>query len=239
MNANESVVDAEDMYTVSTESPNHVTYASPATMTTNVAPPPAVQATLVLPPPPLPISLLPPPPPQPLQSFPPALIAVQPSTAIASQPTIYQPVVAPPPLPFRAKVLTTRELSHATEQVLRDNVKLGEDDKRLIARMYDTFRLQLMQALQTNDHAVDKFFWVELLGNMMIMASTFRTSGVSKKEIIMETLRLIIKFEIAPERQDHSLDLLESVISPAIDLTIYFKNQMAAGKSCAWCCLFH
>lgn len=239
MNANESVVDAEDHYTVSTESTSanpttvghNVTYASPSTMTTTAALAAALPPALIsLPPPPLPL-LLPPPPPPPV---------IQPSnTVVATQPALYQALVSPPALPFRAKVLTTRELSHATEQVLRDNVKLGEDDKRLIARMYDTYRLQLMQALQYNDHNIDKFFWIELLGDMMVMASTFRTSGVSKKEIIMETLRLIIKFEIAPERQELSLNLLESVMSPAIDLTIYFKNQLATGKSCSWCCLFH
>ena len=195
-----------------------------------VVPPVPPLLPLTLPPSLLPPSLLPPPLP----------VVSQPITISAppNQTAAVVGVVSTQPGVFRPKVLTTRELSHAVEQVLRENIKLGEEDKRLIARMYDAFRNQVAAALVSQDHAIDKFFWVELLGNMMVMAATFKTSGLSKKEIILETLRIIVKFEVPADREEQSIHLIETILSPAIDLTIYFKNQIASGKKCAWCLCF-
>ena len=205
--------------------------AEQATQTHTLLPPVPPLLPLSMPPSLLPLNF-PPPPPLPPQ-LPPQLPA---PTGVST--TLPASVVNLQPGVFRPKVLNTRELSHAVEQILRENIKLGEDDKRLMARMYDTFRTQVAAALVSQDHAIDKFFWVELLGDMMVMAATFKTSGLSKKEIIMETLRIIVKFEVPPEREEQSIQLIETILSPAIDLTIYFKNQIFSGKKFAWCFCF-
>jgi hypothetical protein len=151
------------------------------------------------------------------------------------QPEIQDVVVAeiPPVAPaaaggsFKPKFLTSRELSNSVETVLRANVKLGEKDKVLMAKMYDKFRDRLGPALAAQDFDnLDAFFWIQFIGDMMILAKGFKVSGTEKKEIILETINLVVENEVPEEKREAIQRLIVTVVSPSIDLAIYFVHSI-------------
>jgi hypothetical protein len=136
------------------------------------------------------------------------------------------------------KILNTRELSNTIEQTLKQNVKLGERDKIHIAKMYDKFRGRIFQAFSANNLTnLGTAFWVVMIGDMMALVKTMDVSGSEKKEILLETMRIVIKYEIAAEKHEILDNMLNTVVSPAIDLAAYFGAQLVPKvKACIFQC---
>ncbi len=126
------------------------------------------------------------------------------------------------------RILNTRELSNTIEQTLKENVKLGERDKIHIAKMYDRFRARIFQAFSANNLTnLGTTFWVMMIGDMMALVQSVNVSGSEKKEIILETMRIVIKYEISADKHEALDGMLNTVVSPAIDLAAYFGAQLA------------
>ncbi len=125
-----------------------------------------------------------------------------------------------------AKILGTKELGNVIDSVVHDNVKLSDGTKLLMARVYDRFRHRISTSLTGHD-LTDSAFWIAMIGDMMAMVNSFQVEGVEKKEIVMEVIRIVIRFEVPADKKDASTALLDTVLSPAIDLAVYFKNQLA------------
>ena len=135
------------------------------------------------------------------------------------------------------KVLNTKELGNVIDTVVKDNVKLSDNTRLLMSRVYDRFRHQISTALKTHD-ASDSVFWIAIIGDMMTLVNSFKVDGVEKKEIVMETIRIVIRFEVPADKKAACEILLNTVLAPAIDLAVYFKNQITDGKkiSLGFCC---
>jgi hypothetical protein len=138
-----------------------------------------------------------------------------------------------------AKILDTKELGNVIDGVVKENVKLSQETKLLMARLYDKFRHRIGTALNAHD-LNDSAFWISLIGDMMAIVNKYKVEGVEKKEMILETIRIIARFEVAESKRDACNTLITVVLSPAIDLAVYFKNQIEPEKikSCLCPCIF-
>jgi len=133
-------------------------------------------------------------------------------------------------------VLSTKELGNVIDTTVRDNVKLSNDTKILIARLYDRFRHRISVALNSRDLG-DSALWIALIGDMMALVDKFKIEGAEKKEIIVETIGIIVRFEVAAEKKDACEALITTIVGPAIDLAVYFKNQLLDNKKKISACL--
>jgi len=149
---------------------------------------------------------------------------------------------APPEREFRRRILDSRELSVAVKESISKSARLTDADQMLIAKMYDKFRSKLAPALESQDfNNLDHFFWIEFIGDMMLLAKTFKVSGPKKKEILMATLDLVVENEVPPEERDSVNRLIVLTVSPAIDLAIYFFDHIkpkcrSLFAKCRCCC---
>ena len=125
------------------------------------------------------------------------------------------------------KRLDSRELTNAVDQILQKNVRLSMQDRQLIARMYDKFRGRIAPALSGQDYDnLDVFFWIDVIGDMMTLAKTFKVPGMEKKEIVLEVLDLVVENEVPEGKQAAVRNLIQTTVSPAIDLAVYFLNHI-------------
>jgi hypothetical protein len=135
------------------------------------------------------------------------------------------------------KVLSTKELGNVIDAVVKENVKLSDHTRLLMSRVYDRFRHQISVALKAHD-ASDSVMWISLIGDMMALVNDFKVDGIEKKEIVLETIRIVIRFEVPVDKKAACDVLLNTVLTPAIDLAVYFKKQFIDGKkiSLGFCC---
>ena len=128
---------------------------------------------------------------------------------------------------FTPVYLKTRELSNSVQAIVAANVKLSDQAKTLMARMYDRFRARLGPVLASQDFDnLNMSFWIGFISDMMSLAKDFKVSGMEKKEIILETITLVIENEVPPEKRQAVNALVTTVVSPSIDLAIYYMNTI-------------
>ena len=138
----------------------------------------------------------------------------------------------PTETPFKAKPLDTPALTTSIQTHVGKNVRLdAEKDPQLIARMYDKFRHRVGPMLAEQDwEDVSVFFWIEIVGDMMHLAKTFKNvPGARKKAILLEVLDLVIESETPTERHAMLRKIVQTTVAPAIDLAAYYVTQIKPG----------
>lgn len=125
--------------------------------------------------------------------------------------------------------LSTKELGNVIDGIVKENIKLSDTTRLFMSRVYDRFRHQISVALTTHDLS-DSAGWIALIGDMMKLVNSFKIDGAEKKEIILETIRIVIRFEVPADKKEACDVLLSTVLVPAIDLAVYFKNQFVDRK---------
>lgn len=138
---------------------------------------------------------------------------------------------------FRPKILKGVALTTAVEDAERTNALLEERDHTLIARMYEKYRSRLAAVFNSQDFDdLDVFFWIDLIGDMMNLAKTYKVSGTEKKQILLSVLAIVIDNEIPEEKRGAAHAFVNTTISPSIDLAVYFMHQVAPKCRKFWQC---
>lgn len=129
--------------------------------------------------------------------------------------------------------MSAEKVNDQINHVVEHNAKLKEHDKLFIAKLYETFRNDLVPLLKGDD-ADDMFLWIDIITQMMLTVGKFKTTSLEKKEILMETIRIVIKSELPEDLQNKIMPVVNLAISPAIDMAIKFSKTGKKLKS--WCC---
>lgn len=129
-----------------------------------------------------------------------------------------------------AGLLRPKELSNVIENIMQDNVVLSPASKRVMAQVYVRFRHNIMSVLKTDFSSSPQLILV--IGDVMAFLRTCSVEGIEKKQILLEVIRIVIRFEIPAERKDACLAFVDTVICPAIDLAVYYQQQNKLGKKC-------
>lgn len=125
-------------------------------------------------------------------------------------------------------ILKPKELGNVIDGVMKENVILSADARNVMARLYERFRHVIVSAITHDDQGPA---FTMMVADIMVFLNTFRLDGLEKKQILLEVIRIVIRFEIPAEKADSLLQLLDKVISQAIDLAVYFQKQNSGPKN--------
>jgi len=112
---------------------------------------------------------------------------------------------------------------------------LSETDTRVIERIYTQFSDAVHATFGSDASA--PLAWVQLVGEMMGALQSFNASGSKKKEILMAVLRQVIDKEIEPQYRPGAKVLLDTVISPSIDMAAVYRHNIQTWfqRTCRCC----
>ena len=122
------------------------------------------------------------------------------------------------------------------DQVIGASSTLSPASKKLMEQMYTKFSDRVVPALSQSDD-IPVGYWIALVGDTMSPGARFRASGVEKKEILLQVLYLVIDNEVPEATRAGVRGMVDTTVSPAIDLAVYFVYQVkpkckAACKPC-------
>lgn len=129
-------------------------------------------------------------------------------------------------------LLSAKELTAAASHLAEENDVLTPHAQKLIADLYTLFRHRIGPALVSGSG--DDAFWLSIVLDMMVVAGKSRVNGRQKKAALLEVLKLVIHNEVSPNSRNAAHAIVDTVISPGIDLAVAFSK---ASKGCQkWCC---
>jgi hypothetical protein len=130
----------------------------------------------------------------------------------------------------RPKILRGHTLASAAKEAVSANDVMSEECVDLVVRVYNTFRGQIAPAF--TDGVIDSspVFWIELVTDMMMLGNKFRIPGQERKQVLLEVIELVIANEIPDDRRKAARDLVDVVVSPAIDVAVLFTRKIAEVK---------
>lgn len=144
---------------------------------------------------------------------------------------------APPVTPAQPPAPLSGDALHAAiDAKAANNVQLSVRERDLMVKLYYLFRDDIVGALSTDSDDLNAMFWIGFVADMMRVAKTFKREGAQKKEMIMETLHIIIEHDVPEDHRDEVKLLVDTFAPPAIDMAVAFWHKVAPGLKHALTC---
>ena len=101
--------------------------------------------------------------------------------------------------------------------------------QKIVDRLYTSFRTDLAEAIVRREDGL--LFWASTVVEMMAGLVALRSSGTSKKKILLATIIRAVADEVQdPDDRERALLLVSTTVSPAIDMAVAFSK--ATRRAC-------
>lgn len=107
-----------------------------------------------------------------------------------------------------------------------------ETRAQIIQRVYDKFSTEIKSAF---DGDVDPSAWIGIVSEMMALMKKIKVCNQDKKKILIEVIKSVITTELPDDKRDTALSILDTVVSPGIDLAASF-NKATLTRCLKMCC---
>ena len=108
----------------------------------------------------------------------------------------------------------------------------NETRTQTIQRVYKLFSTEIKSAF---DGDIDPSAWVSIVSNMMALMKRIEIPNQDKKKILIDVIKSVISVEVAENRRENALMVIDTIISPGIDLAASF-NKGSVKKYLKMCC---
>lgn len=122
----------------------------------------------------------------------------------------------------KPKALSTKELGNVIDSVLKENAVLSAESKNIMAKMYERFRHVILNGMLSYE---DGPAFTMMIADLMSSLNSFSLDGIEKKQILLELIRIVIRFEVSADQKDKINTFVDTFVPSAIDLAVCFQKQ--------------